>query len=163
LSEQLRDENGIVNFDHPSGIDFTRIKKDIRKLLKGKPVNIVEYTFNNPEIFPKQITYQPAPIILLEGLFVFADKGLNAMYDYRLYIDADEDVTLDRRLKRDTTERGMTLDEVMYQWDNHVKPAYDQFLKPHKKDSDYVIHNTDNFDDCLTHVTAKFRDVIAQN
>jgi len=163
LSEQLRDENGIVNFDHPSGIDFTRIKKDIRKLLKGIPVDIVEYTFNNPEIFPKQITYQPAPIILLEGLFVFADKGLNAMYDYRLYIDADEDVTLDRRLKRDTTERGMTLDEVMYQWDNHVKPAYDQFLKPHKKDSDYVIHNTDNFDDCLTHVTAKFRDVIAQN
>lgn len=163
LSEQLRDENGIVNFDHPSGINFTRIKKDIRKLLKGKPVDIVEYTFNNPEIFPKQITYQPAPIILLEGLFVFADKGLNAMYDYRLYIDADEDVTLDRRLKRDTTERGMTLDEVMYQWDNHVKPAYDQFLKPHKKDSDYVIHNTDNFDDCLTHVTAKFRDVIAQN
>jgi uridine kinase len=163
LSEQLRDENGIVNFDHPLGIDFTRIKKDIRKLLKGKPVDIVEYTFNNPEIFPKQITYQPAPIILLEGLFVFADKGLNAMYDYRLYIDADEDVTLDRRLKRDTTERGMTLDEVMYQWDNHVKPAYDQFLKPHKKDSDYVIHNTDNFDDSLTHVTAKFRDVIAQN
>jgi len=163
LSEQLRDENGIVNFDHPTGIDFKRIKKDIRKLLKGKPVQIVEYTFNNPDVFPKQITYQPAPIILLEGLFVFADKGLNALYDYRLYIDADEDVTLERRLKRDTTERGMTHEEVMYQWDNHVKPAYDQFLKPHKQDSDYVIQNTYNFEDCLSHVMAKFRDVITQN
>ena len=160
LSEQLRDENGIVNFDHPTGIDFKRIKKDIRKLLKGKTVQIVEYTFNNPDVFPKQIVYQPAPIILLEGLFVFADKGLNSMYDYRLYIDADEDVTLDRRLKRDTIERGMTHEEVMYQWDNHVKPAYDQFLKPHKKESDYVIQNTDNFDDCLYHVITKFREVM---
>jgi uridine kinase len=160
LSEQLRDKNGIVNFDHPTGIDFKRIKKDIRKLLKGQTVRIVEYTFNNPDVFPKQIVYQPAPIILLEGLFVFVDKGLNSMYDYRLYIDADEDVTLDRRLKRDTTERGMTHEEVMYQWDNHVKPAYDQFLKPHKDESDYVIQNTDNFDDCLSHVIAKFKEVI---
>lgn len=162
LSEQLRDENGEVNFDHPTGIDFNRIKKDIRTLLRGKPVTIVEYTFNNPDIFPKQITYKPAPIILLEGLFVFADKGLNKMYDYRLYVHADDDITLQRRLARDTAERGMTEEEVMYQWENHVKPAYDEFLKPHKTKADYVIKNNENFDDCLETITAKFSEIIEE-
>lgn len=163
LSEQLRDENGMVNFDHPTGIDFNRIKKDIRRLLKGDSVKLVEYTFNNPDIFPKEIVYRPAPIVLVEGLFVFADKGLNKMYDYRLYIDADDDVTLKRRIARDTAERGMTHDEVMYQWENHVLPAYQEFLKPHKPDADYVIENTTNFDKCLANVIAKFNEVIAHS
>jgi len=162
LSEQLRDENGKVNFDHPTGIDFGRIKKDLRKLLKGDTVKLVEYTFNNPDIFPKEITYKPAPIILLEGLFVFADKSLNKMYDYRLYIHADDEVTLKRRLARDTAERGMTNDEVMYQWDNHVLPAYDKFLKPHKPEADYIINNNENFDECLQNVIAKFNEVIGE-
>ena len=161
LSEQKRDENGQVNFDHPTGIDFKRIKKDLRKLLKGETVKIVEYTFNNPDIFPKEIVYKPAPIVLLEGLFVFANPALNKMYDYRLYVHADDDITLARRLARDTKERGMTEEEVMYQWENHVKPAYREFLKPHKEDSDYIIQNNSNFDECLDKVIAKFNDVIS--
>ncbi len=163
LSEQLRDQNGMVNFDHPTGIDFRRIKKDIKKLLKGETVKLVEYTFNNPTVFPKEIHYLPAPIILLEGLFVFADKSLNQMLDYRLYIDADDDITLKRRLARDTTERGMTHDEVLYQWDNHVMPAYNEFLKPHKMQVDYIIQNNENFEPCLEVVIAKFREVLNQH
>lgn len=160
LSEQIRDENGKVNFDHPKGIDFKRIKKDIRKLLKGETVRIVEYTFNNPNVFPKEIVYKPAPIILLEGLFVYADSTLNRLYDYRLYIDADDDITLQRRLARDTNERGMTEEEVMYQWNNHVLPAYKEFLKPHKNSAHYIIKNNDSFDDCFEKIKAKFEQVI---
>lgn len=162
LSEQLRDENGIVNFDHPTGIDFKRIKQDLRSLLKGNTVEIVEYTFNNPAVFPKQMIFKPAPIILLEGLFVYADKGLRSMFDYQLYIDAEDEVTLQRRLDRDTTERGMSTEEVLYQWEKHVKPAYDEFLKPHKSSADYVIQNTTNFQEGLTHVIQKFKEFIAQ-
>ena len=125
-------------------------------------MKLVEYTFNNPDIFPKEITYKPAPIILLEGLFVFADKSLSKMYDYRLYIHADDEVTLKRRLARDTAERGMTNGEVMYQWDNHVLPAYDEFLKPHKPEADYIINNNENFDECLQNVIAKFNEVIGE-
>ncbi|MDA8886606.1 uridine kinase [Bacteroidia bacterium] len=161
LSEQLRDENGMVNFDHPTGIDFNRLKKDLRKLLRGETVKIVEYTFNNPDVFPKELVYNPTPIILLEGLFVYADKGLNKMFDYRLYIDAKDDITLQRRLDRDTRERGMTPDEVLYQWENHVQPAYNEFLKPHKEKADYVIKNNSNFDECLLNVIAKFNEVIS--
>ena len=162
LSEQMRDANGVVNFDHPTGIDFNRIKKDLRALLKGKTVRMVEYTFNNPDVFPKEIVYNPAPIILVEWLFVYADKGLNKMYDYRLYIDADDDITLQRRLSRDTVERGMKEEEVMYQWENHVKPAYSEFLKPHKETADYIIKNNNNFDACLKQIIQKFNEVIAK-
>ncbi len=160
LSEQVRDDNGIVNFDHPDGINFNRIRKDIRTLLRGKRVKIVEYTFNNPDVFPKQIIYTPAPIVLLEGLFVFADDRLNKMYDYRMYIDADDHITLNRRLNRDTAERGMSHEEVMYQWDNHVLPAYKQFLKPHKEKADYVITNNNGFEACLSNTIKKFNEVI---
>lgn len=163
LSEQKVDENGQVNFDHPTGIDFNRIRKDLRKLLRGKTIKIVEYTFNNPNIFPKEIIYKPAPIVLLEGLFVFADPTLNKMYDYRLYVQADDDIALARRLARDTKERGMTKEEVLYQWENHVKPAYTEFLKPHKEDADYIIQNNSNFDDCLKKVIAKFNGVISSS
>lgn len=160
LSEQVRDENGKVNFDHPSGIDFKRIRKDIRTLLKGEQVQIVEYTFNNPNVFPKQITYKPAPIILLEGLFVYADRYLNRLYDYRMYIHADDHITLNRRLQRDVKERGMTEDEVMYQWNNHVKPAYDEFLKPHKEKADFIIQNNRDFSEDFEAIRSHFTQVI---
>lgn len=160
LSEQMRDENGMVNFDHPQGINFTRIKSDLRKLLKGQPVKIVEYTFNNPAIFPKEIIYTPAPIILLEGLFAFADSALFKMYDHKLYIDADEEITLQRRLTRDIKERGMTEQEVMYQWTNHVLPAYDSYLKPYQNQVDYVIKNNQDFTECLQKVQDRFNQIL---
>jgi len=162
LSEQLRDDNGMVNFDHPSGIDFNRIKKDLRKLQRGKEVKIVEYTFNNPEIFPKEIIYKPAPIVLLEGLFVYADTALNKMFNYRLYIDAKDDITFERRLKRDVQERGMTEEEVIYQWENHVLPAYDEFLKPHKPKAHYIIENNHDFSVSFDEVKQKFEEVLSQ-
>ena len=84
------------------------------------------------------------------------------MYDYRLYLDADDDITLQRRLSRDTVERGMKEEEVMYQWENHVKPAYSEFLKPHKETADYIIKNNNNFDACLKQIIQKFNEVIAK-
>ena len=93
LSEQLLDENGIVNFDHPTGIDFSRIRKDLRKLLRGETVKIVEYTFNNPNIFPKELVYKPAPIVLLEGLFVFADKHIVSIQNYSAFVESQIDGT----------------------------------------------------------------------
>ena len=71
-------------------------------------------------------------------------------------------MTLDRRLKRDTKERGMTHKEVMYQWEKHVQPAYAEFLKPHKSSADYIIKNNKDFNTCLDNVITKFKEVIAE-
>lgn len=157
LTQQLRDDKGEINFDHPAGIDFKRIRSDIRTLNRGKSVDIVEYTFNNPEVFPKQIRFSPAGIILIEGLFAFADPYLNRMYGYRVYIEADMQVALDRRLRRDTEERGMTHSEVHYQWEKHVMPAYNEFLFPHRDKADLVIDNTVNFEPHLDRLETQLR------
>jgi len=145
LSEQTVDENGNVNFDLPDGIDFRRLVKDINKLKAGKDAKIVEYTFNNPQKFPKTITFEPAPIIIIEGLFIYTDAKLSKLFDLKLFIDAEMDVMLERRLQRDTKERAYSEDQIRYQWDFHVKPSYDKYLLPYRNEVDLVIVNNKSF------------------
>jgi uridine kinase len=147
LSEQVVDENGEVNFDLPEGIDFKRLARDIRSLKKGRQVKIVEYTFNNPDIFPRQLIFKPAPILVVEGLFIYTSKALSSMIDLKLYIHADLEVMLNRRLVRDAEERGMTKDQIMYQWEQHVLPAYENYLLPYKNSVDMVIENNTDFNE----------------
>ncbi|MBR9860144.1 uridine kinase [bacterium] len=160
LSAQIRDENGEVNFDHPDGIDFARVKRDLRLLLKGKTVKIVEYTFNNPALFPQQLTFRPTPIILIEGLYVFADAGLRKMLDWRLFLEVHQDEAFRRRLERDLEERGMTEEEVHYQWKNHVIPSHKEHLQPHLKDVHLFIDNNRDFREGLEQVCLKFREIL---
>ena len=146
LSEQVIDDNGEINFDLPAGIDFSRLVKDIRKLKKGQDVNIVEYTFNNPTIFPKQITFKASPIIVIEGLFIYTDSKLDGLFDLKLYVEASLDVMLKRRLDRDAKERGMTQKQIEYQWNEHVLPAYNRYLLPYRDNVDLIIVNNTHFD-----------------
>ena len=146
LSEQVIDENGEINFDLPAGIDFGRLVKDIRKLKKGQDVSIVEYTFNNPNVFPKEITFKASPILVIEGLFIYTDSKLDALFDLKLYVEASLDVMIKRRLTRDAKERGMTQKQIEYQWNEHVMPAYNQYLLPYRDNVDLIIVNNTHFD-----------------
>jgi uridine kinase len=145
LSEQSIDNNGNVNFDLPQGIDFKRLIKDVNKLKSGKVAEIVEYTFNNPNKFPQTIRFQPAPIIIVEGLFIYTDPKLSKLFNLKLFIDAEMEVMLERRLRRDTNERAYTEEQIRYQWDFHVKPSYEQYLLPYRNEVDLVIVNNKSF------------------
>ena len=160
LSKQKRDEEGEINFDLPSAIDFNRLKSDLSKLSRGRSIEIVEYTFNNPSVFPKTIFIHSAQIILVEGLFVYADPRLKKKFDWRLYIHAEPQIAISRRVVRDTKERGMQKDQILYQWQKHVLPAYDKHLEPHRHDSHYVIDNTRDFNNSLNDVVKQFRNHI---
>ena len=163
LSMQKLDDQGQINFDLPSAIDFNRLKSDLSKLARGNSVEIVEYTFNNPSIFPKTILIQSAQIILVEGLFVYADAKLKKKFDLRLYIHTEPQIAIDRRVARDIDERGMLKNQVLYQWQQHVLPAYDEHLEPHRQDSHYVIDNNTDFDNSLKHVIKHFRNHLKLN
>ncbi|MCB9262938.1 MAG: AAA family ATPase [Flavobacteriales bacterium] len=145
LSEQIVDDNGEINFDVPEGIDFGRLIKDLKTLQKGKNVKIVEYTFNNPNVFPKQIIFKPAPIVVVEGLFIYWAAKLAQLFDLKVYIDANPEIMLKRRLNRDKTERGMTTAQIEYQWKEHVMPAYENYLLPHRDNVDIVVINNTHF------------------
>lgn len=139
--EQKIDENGWINFDLPEGIDDARLLHDLKTLIAGDSIEKKEYTFNVNEENARLLNIASAPIIIVEGLFVFHFKEIAELFDMKIFMDADEEITLNRRISRDEIERGYTRDMVMYQWVNHVLPAYKQFLLPYKDSCHKIIMN----------------------
>ena len=142
--EMTQEENKLYNFDLPSTIDHAQFSTDIKKLLNGEAVYKKEYNFNNPLAVVKILEINPAPIIIVEGLFILYFEDVASQLDYRIFIEAEETVALDRRIKRDGMERGYPEDDVLYKWHHHVVPAYKEFLLPYKSDCHQVVIN--NFD-----------------
>jgi len=147
------EENKLFNFDLPDTIDHQHFEDDINALLSGKSITKKEYTFNNPNAIPKMLEIKSAPIIIVEGLFILYFKKLAALLDMKIFIDADDDIALQRRLKRDLIERGYSHDDVMYKWVNHVVPAYKEYLLPYKDECDQIITNNTHVADDIICVT----------
>lgn len=146
FEEQVKDENGWVNFDLPGSINQLEFTSDLEKLKQGKPIKRLEYTFNNPAVTPAMLTTQPAPIIITEGLFVFHYDDVRELSDYKVYLHADPTIRLERRINRDHVERGYPEDEVRYQWENHVRPADKLYLEPYKNMAHQTVNNDKTFD-----------------
>jgi uridine kinase len=152
------EENKLYNFDLPSTIDHQHFEEDITRLICGETILKKEYTFNKPGAVPKMLEIKPAPIMIVEGLFILHFKKIAASLDLKIFIEADDDIALQRRLKRDLVERGYSHDDVMYKWINHVVPAYKEFLLPYRDESDKVIlNNTHKAEDiiCITEEISK--------
>ena len=142
---QARDEKGTINFDLPGAIDRSALYDDMRELAVGKKVVRPEYTFNNDAAIATLVEVVPAPVIVIEGLFVFHFTELAGMLDLRVYIDALDEIKLQRRLKRDAEERGYPESDVRYRWENHVMPCYRNYLKPYREHADIIITNNRSF------------------
>ncbi len=144
--EQKTDKKGIANFDKPRSIDKKAFKNDIAKLAKGETIEILEYTFNNDLKEPKKIVLKSAPIIIVEGLFVFHYKKIRKQLDLKVFIHAKENLKVIRRIKRDRLERNYPLDDVLYRYQNHVLPAFEKYIEPYKRNADLIINNNKSFE-----------------
>ncbi|WP_306641697.1 uridine kinase family protein [Sanyastnella coralliicola] len=157
--EQPKDENGWMNFDLPESIYGDEFVRDLEVLKSGQAIERLEYTFNNPAITPAMIRVEPTPVVISEGLFVLHYAGVREMLDFKVYIDADADIRLQRRIDRDAKERGYPEDEVRYQWANHVRPADQKYLEPYKDQCDLVVNNNESFEQGLaalvSHIKSK--------
>ena len=149
IEKQLTDPNGKVNFDLPNGIDLDLLADDLRSLVNGEPIYRKEYTFNQPNVEPQWLEVKPAPVILVEGLFVLHHERVREQFDLKVFVEASEDVQLQRRLSRDAAERGYGPTDVRYQWDNHVMPAYRDYLLPYRTLCDLHVINEARFDNAL--------------
>jgi uridine kinase len=138
---QEKDENGQFNFDLPTSIDRSAFYTDMERLSAGESLSIKEYSFNNASRIANSILLEPAPIIVMEGLFIFHYEEIRNELDLKVYIEARDEVKLERRLKRDKDERGYPEDTVLYQWRNHVMPSYQRYLRPYRDDADIIITN----------------------
>ncbi len=147
------EENKLYNFDEPCTIDNDLFLSDISKLINGETVFQKEYTFNNPNAEPKLLEIRPAPIVIVEGLFILHFREISELLDLKIFIDTDEEIALQRRLKRDLLERGYPEDSVLYKWNNHVVPAYKTYLLPYRDDCDKVITNNTHVAEDIIKVT----------
>lgn len=156
------EENKLYNFDLPHTIDKDHFMADIDRLIHGESFTKKEYTFGNPNAVPKLLEIKPAPIIIVEGLFILHFKEIADVLDMKIFIDVEEDIALQRRLKRDLIERGYSHDDVMYKWVNHVVPAYKEYLLPYKNECQKVIVNNTNVANDIIAVTDDISDELRE-
>ena len=162
-NEQPVDENGVLNFDRPESIDFDAYASDIASLRAGKTVRREEYTFNNPGKKPDILTFTPAPIIVVEGIFVLYYPQVANQLDLKLFIESKEHLKLKRRIIRDNEERGYDLEDVLYRYEKHVYPTYEKYIKPFMSDADLVIPNNTHFDNALNVIVSHLKQKVNES
>ena len=160
--EQKKDEKGVINFDLPRSIDKKAFKADLEELIAGKTVVKKEYVFNNEAANAKTLTFHPAPVLIVEGLFVFHYKKIAALLDLKVFVNAKENLKVIRRIKRDQIERNYPIEDVLYRYEHHVMPAYERFIEPYREEADVVINNNDDFERGLAVVSGFIRSKVAR-
>lgn len=141
IEEQSLDKNGKVNFDLPTALNTEKLFNDLKQLINGEPIEIIEYQFNTGNNKHAIITIEPSELIIVEGLFVFEYQEVYNLLDYKIFVDVDPAIQLDRRIYRDQESRGYSRQDILYQWENHVIPCYEAYLAPHETKADFIYHN----------------------
>ncbi|WP_341216844.1 uridine kinase [uncultured Wocania sp.] len=130
-----------INFDHPRSIDFNLLTHHLRELKKGVPIHQPVYSFVKHNRTGDTILTHPRKVIIVEGILILTNPELRNLFDIKIFVHADTDERLIRRLKRDISERGRDLDEVLSRYQNTLKPMHDQFIEPMKEYADIIIPN----------------------
>jgi len=137
------------NFDHPDAIDFKSLERDICKAIANNEISIPSYDFISHKSIPDSITVPKSDVILLEGIFALYYEPLINRADLKLFVDAEADIRLARRILRDLNERGDNTKAVLNKYMNNVKKMHDSFIEPTKKKADIIIPGESSFDVAL--------------
>lgn len=152
----------LINFDHPDSLETTLLIEHIHQLKRWQAVEIPIYDFTTYRRTGEWRTMQPQPIILVEGILVFAEPDLRKLFDVRIFVDADPDIRFIRRLQRDLTERGRTADSVIDQYLNSVRPMHLEFVEPSKRYADVIIPEGGKNLVAIEMVAARIRSLLQQ-
>jgi uridine kinase len=127
------------NFDHPSALDNELLVSHIAALKAGHPIEVPIYDFVRHRRTTRTRRIEPQPVILLEGILIFVEASLRELLDFKIYVDTDADLRLIRRLGRDMAERGRTVQDVLRQYLETVRPMHLEFVEPSKRWADIII------------------------
>lgn len=148
ISEKTIEERSKTNFDHPDALDTGMLVQHIRDLKQGKECDVPTYDFSTHSRRSKEdghwIRMTPKKIILVEGILIFSDEDLCKELDVKIFVDAEADIRLLRRMERDTAQRGRTIAQVIQQYITTVRPMHEEFVEPSKRKADIVIHSHGN-------------------
>lgn len=135
------DERSKINFDHPRSIDFELLKEHVALLKNGVSIEQPVYSFITHSRKEETILTHPQSVIIVEGILVLTDPDLRDLFDVKIFVHADSDERLIRRVRRDIQERGRDLDEVLTRYQKTLKPMHQQFIEPSKNYADIIIPN----------------------
>lgn len=138
-TEKSLEERLKVNYDHPASLETELMIEHLRELKAGNPVEIPVYDFVNHTRAIETQLVEPRRLILVEGILIFTERKLRQHFDMKLFVDTDQDICFIRRLQRDIVERGRTMDSVVNQYLEMVRPAFLEFVEPTKRYADVII------------------------
>jgi uridine kinase len=148
------EERAALNYDHPNSLETDLLVRHLQELKGGKPIEVPTYDFTRHARLSERETFQPRRALIVEGILVFTDAALRDLMDIKVFVDTDSDTRFIRRLQRDVAERGRTMESVIDQYLNTVRPMHLEFVEPSKRYADVIIplggHNTVAVDLLLT-------------
>jgi len=139
LTDLPLDYRNVANFDHPDALDNDLLVNHVRRLKAGEPVELPLYDFRTHSRMNETRHVEPKPIVIVEGILIFADPRLLEQMDIKVFVDTPDDIRFIRRLRRDLDERGRTLESVIEQYVVTVRPMHMQFVEPSKRHADVII------------------------
>jgi len=160
-TEMSMEERFKVNYDHPLSLDNDLMYEQINQLIIGENIVKPTYDFENHNRSTITEIITPTEIIILEGILIMEDERIRDLCDIKVFVEADDDLRFIRRLKRDMTERGRSLDSVINQYLNTVKPMHFAFVKPSKRYADIIIPNDRDHDVAVDLIITKIKSIIS--
>ena len=139
LADMPLDERKQANFDHPDSLDSDMLVNHILRLKQGLAVEMPLYDFKTHTRSDKIEVIEPRPVVIVEGILIFAVSRVLDLLDVRVYVDTPDDIRLMRRLKRDFTERGRTYERTLEQYERTIRPMHFEFVEPTKRHADVII------------------------
>ena len=133
------EERKAINYDHPESLDTDLLLEHLKALLNGDEICKPIYDYNEHRRKEEVECVKATPIIIVDGILVLAEKALAEMMDIKIFVDADSDVRLLRRIQRDISERGRSIEDIIQQYEATVRPMYLQFVEPSKRRADIII------------------------
>jgi len=139
LKDLPRAQRDLINFDHPNSLETDFLVTHLETLRRWQPVDVPVYDFTIHSRTSQTRHLEPQPVILVEGILVFAEANLRRLFDVKIFVDTDPDIRFIRRLKRDLVERGRTVDSVIQQYETSVRPMHLEFVEPSKRYADVIL------------------------
>jgi uridine kinase len=133
------DPRNLPNFDHPESLETELMVEHVKQLKAGQAVAVPVYDYTTHRRTPHTRSVEPHPVVLVEGLLIFAEPRLRELFDVKIFVDADSDIRFIRRLRRDIAERGRSMESVIDQYLSTVRPMHLEFVEPSKRYADVII------------------------
>jgi uridine kinase len=151
LADMPLDKRHQANFDHPDAIDSDMLVNHIKRLKQGEPIEMPIYDMVTHTRRDRTEALAPKPVVIVEGILIFAERRILELLDLRVFVDTPDDVRLMRRLRRDVTERGRSFEQTLQQYENTIRPMHVEFVEPSKRCADIIIPEGSN-----TGITVEF-------